>query len=143
MSKTIIRRATLDDAEVILEWRNDETTRMNSFSKEKIELDSHIKWFKRKLSEESCALFMLMDEDEAVGHIRIDRVNDIGEISYMIAPQKRGKGYGKMIINRCEGVIPEEINVLMGMVNNENEPSRKCFISNGYAEFSGGYKLLY
>ena len=137
MNKTIIREATLDDAEVILEWRNDETTRQKSFSKEKIELDSHIKWFIRKLSEESCSLFMLMDEDEVVGHIRIDRVDDIGKISYIIAPQKRSKGYGKMIINRCESVVPNGINVLMGMVNDENEPSRKCFISMVTPSFQG------
>ena len=46
-----LRPAVMDDAEIVLEWRNDETTRNNSFSKDIISLDVHKKWYKNKLDD--------------------------------------------------------------------------------------------
>lgn len=128
----------MDDAKVVLDWRNDELTRANSFSKDIIDLDSHLNWYKRKLDDDSCYLYILMDGEERIGQVRIDLVNDVGEISYMIAPESRGKGYGKDIIALCDGVKNGGAKVYMGLVEKDNEASKKCFIRNGYAEFVGG-----
>ena len=133
-----IRQASMNDAEIVLEWRNDETTRNNSFSKDVIDFETHKKWFRSKLEDESCFMYILEDASVKAGQIRIDKVNDVGEISYTIAPTKRGQGYGKKIISMLEDVIPTEIKVLMGLVEEQNVPSKKCFIANGYAEFFGG-----
>lgn len=138
-----LREADIDDAEIILEWRNDPITRENSFSKDLIAPKTHIKWFDGKLSDENCFMYILMDDTERVGQVRIDKVNDIGEISYMIAPNKRKMGYGKQIINLVEGVISSNIKVLVGLVETSNEASKKCFAANGYSEFSGGDIVCY
>ena len=110
MSEIKLRPVTKEDADIILEWRADE----------------------------KCHMYMLTDDDVPVGHIRIDRVNDIGEISYMTAPDKRGMGYGRKIIAECEKVLPDGISVLIGMTLKDNEGSVKCFTANGYSEFTGG-----
>lgn len=134
-----LRVATIQDAEVVLEWRNDKASRENSFSKGIIDLDSHMKWYQRKLQDDNCYLYILMDNDERIGQVRIDLVNGIGEISYMIAPEKRGNGYGKAIISLCDSVKDVMgAKAYMGLVNNDNEASKKCFVNNGYAEFTGG-----
>ncbi|MDO4166472.1 MAG: GNAT family N-acetyltransferase [Eubacteriales bacterium] len=138
-----LREATKDDADIILEWRNDPLTRNQSFSKGLIDRETHIQWFLNKLSDTNCFLFILMDGTERVGHLRIDKVNDIGEISYMIAPDKRKRGYGKKIIGLSERVVPHNINALIGLVQNTNESSKKCFISNHYSEFSAGDIICY
>ena len=131
-----LRKATLDDAKIILEWRNDPLTRENSFSKDLIDPETHIKWFNSKLSDENCFMFILVDGTERVGQLRIDKVNDIGEISYMIAPNKRKMGYGKQIIKLAEGAVSSDIKVLAGLVESSNEASKKCFIGNDYSEFT-------
>ena len=110
MSEIKLRPVTKEDADIILEWRADE----------------------------KCHMYMLTDDDVPVGHIRIDRVNDIGEISYMTAPDKRGMGYGRKIIAECEKILPDGISVLIGMTLKDNEGSVKCFTANGYSEFTGG-----
>ena len=133
-----LRKANIDDANIILEWRNDPLTRENSFSKEPIDPETHIKWFNSKLSDENCFMFILVDGTERVGQLRIDKVNDIGEISYMIAPNKRKMGYGKQIIKLAEGAVNSNIKVLVGLVESFNEASKKCFIVNNYSEFTGG-----
>ncbi len=129
-----LRRADLSDAEDVLKWRNDETTRKNSFSGEVISLSSHLKWFENKLSDKNCRLYIMMDEDRKVGNIRVDIENGVGEISYMIAPDCRRKGYGKKMIALVENEMPGEVEMLMGLTLKENQASGKCFLANGYAE---------
>ena len=138
-----LRDADINDAEIILEWRNDSLTRNNSFSKELIDYETHIKWYKSKLSDKDCYLYILMDDTETIGHLRIDRVNDVGRISYTIAPGKRKRGYGKRIIELSESVVTGEIKALAGIVESSNEPSKKCFIHNKYAEFANGDIYFY
>ena len=133
-----LRKANINDAYIILEWRNDPRTRQNSFSKEIIDMETHLKWFNAKLTDENCFIYILMDGEERVGQIRIDKANDVGEISYMIAPDKRNRGYGKTMLKLVDTVIDKRIHALTGLVEVANEPSRKCFIANGYSEFIGG-----
>ena len=138
-----LRPATIEDAEMILSWRNDEVTRANSFSGDVITYEAHMEWFRKKLADENCYLYIMTDDDECVGQARIDVVNDIGEISYMTAPGKRGKGYGRKIISLCEDAPNGGVRAYMGLVQKENEASRKCFLQNGYAEFNGGDIFCY
>ncbi len=143
MMDLFLRSADINDAAKILDWRNDTLTRDNSFSKELIDFDTHIKWYESKLSDESCSLFILMDGAEKIGHVRIDTVNDIGRISYTIAPDKRNMGYGKKIIELSEKAVSSRVKVLTGIVQSSNEPSKKCFRSNNYAEFFSGDIVSY
>ena len=141
-----LRKAVMDDAELILKWRNDEKTRENSFSSDVIALEDHIKWLSRKLEDPKCHMFMLEDDGESVGNIRLDVLDkdDVGEISYMIAPDKRGKGYGKKILALVEEEARSKgIKVLTGLVKDENVASRKCFENAGYACASGGTIAAY
>ncbi|WP_029231888.1 GNAT family N-acetyltransferase [Butyrivibrio sp. VCB2006] len=129
-----LRRATMDDALDVLVWRNDETTRQNSFTQDLISQEDHLKWFKRKLEDENCIMYILED-GTSVGSIRLDVTDNIGEISYMIAPDKRGKGYGKKILKLVEQTSEAgEIKSLVGFVNESNPASAKCFESNGYVK---------
>ncbi|MBO4309650.1 MAG: GNAT family N-acetyltransferase [Lachnospiraceae bacterium] len=134
----ILRKASFEDAKIILEWRNDRVTRENSFSKDIIDYETHIKWFASKLEDENCFMYMMESDEETVGQIRIDRVNGFGEISYMIAPAKRGMGYGKKILSLIENNLPDKVECLLGLVENQNGASKKCFEDNGYSVFPGG-----
>ena len=67
-----LRKAVMDDAELILKWRNDEMTRRNSFSSDVISMDNHVKWLERKFSDNKCLMYILEDDGAAVGHIRLD-----------------------------------------------------------------------
>ncbi|MCM1046226.1 MAG: GNAT family N-acetyltransferase [Candidatus Gastranaerophilales bacterium] len=138
-----LRDADINDAEIILEWRNDNFTRQHSFSKDVIDPETHLKWFRSKLADENCFMYMLMDDTECVGYLRIDQIRDIGEISYMIAPDKRKMGYGKQIIQLVEKLVNSKMNALVGLVEKSNEASKKCFTANDYAEFIGGDIVCY
>ncbi len=134
-----LRKAILDDALMVLEWRNDEITRKNSFNHEIIDTKSHINWFKKKLNDNSCFMFILEDENEPVGNIRVDLKKNVGEISYMIDPKMRGRGYGTIIIGLVEGeIIKLGIRTLVAFVRVENSASARCFDKNGYIKLNAG-----
>lgn len=128
----------MEDAMDIMKWRNDEQSRENSFTKDIIRIPEHLEWYKKKMSDEKCHLFILAADGENAGYIRIDCVNDFGEISYIIAPEKRGQGYGKEILALLEKNLPEGINGLVGFTLPKNAGSGKCFEYNGYSKFSAG-----
>ncbi len=148
-----LRRATIEDAEDVLRWRNDPTTRENSFTKDEIDLESHLKWFEKKLGQENCFMYILMENDNKAGNIRVDVEDGQGEISYMIAPDFRGKGYGKKIIGLVEETLAEaassgdenakQIRILKGLTLKENVASGKCFVANGYECSDDGDSLLF
>jgi RimJ/RimL family protein N-acetyltransferase len=133
-----LRRAVMSDAEAVLNWRNDEETRKNSFSKDKISLDTHKKWFEKKLSDENCVMYILMADEKPAGCIRVDMVDRIGEISYMIAPDMRRKGLGDMMLTLIDAYVPENVKVLTGFVDSKNIPSAKCFENNEYTKLIAG-----
>lgn len=142
-NKIFLRRATMEDALDILRWRNDETSRANSFTKDVIDLDSHKKWLSKKLSQKNCHMFIMMDGQDKVGNIRVDVTDDAGEISYLIAPEKRGKGYGKKIIALIEKEMPDEVKTLMGLTLKTNDASGRCFLASGYTASDAEDALCY
>ena len=136
--KLSLRAATMEDAMDIMRWRNDEQSRENSFSKDIIRIPEHLEWYKKKMSDEKCHLFILTADSEKAGYIRIDSSGDFGEISYIIAPEKRGQGLGKEILALLERSLPEGVNGLIGFTLPGNEGSRKCFEYNEYSRFMAG-----
>ena len=134
-----LRNATIEDAQDVFNWRNDPETRENSFNKEEIDLESHMLWFGKRLGRENTLMYILMNGNKKVGNIRIDIEGTTGEISYMIAPKARGKGYGKKILALLEKTLSEteageRINRLKGSVLKNNKASCRCFVSNGYTQ---------
>ena len=139
----ILRKADIEDAASILEWRNDESTRAASFSKDVIQWEDHIKWYEKKLSDENCLMFIAEDEGRSVGSLRIDINGNVGEISYMVAPAMRGKGYGTGILELSEKELPDCISALVGLVRKENQPSLKCFENNGYVKLNADTSVCF
>ncbi len=142
-----LRKANKDDAKQLLEWRNDEATRKNSFSSEVISLDEHLRWLDKRLKDPKCHMFILEDEGNALGNIRLDILDDegkIGEISYVIAPKFRGKGYGSKVLALVEEKAKEiGVSTLTGLVKAENTASRRCFEKQKYTSVVGGPIVTY
>lgn len=134
-----LREAIESDCDTIFEWANDEETRQNSFSTEKIEYADHLKWYEKVLKSDDIKQFiMVLDNGEIhtdVGQIRLRIKDDMAEISYSIAPEFRGAGYGKKIIE----LIKKEtsfrypfIRRLCAEIKPENTSSARCFLKNDF-----------
>lgn len=130
-----LRKAEATDVDLLFEWANDPEVRKNSFHSEMIDYSTHIKWFEKILTSNDILQFILMDDNVAVGQIRINIDKDEAEISYSIGSKFRGKGYGKRIIKELEAAIKisyPQINKLVARVKPHNIASKKVFEGEGY-----------
>ena len=99
----ILREASMEDAAIILEWRNDPVTVANSITKCGVTPEAHLKWMENVIQNPLRKLFILEVDGYPVGQLRLDlKENSIAEISYGLGADHRGKGYGRLLIEQAE-----------------------------------------
>lgn len=82
----------MDDAELLLKWRNDPAVRASSFTTAPVELEGHKAWLASKLG--TARLYIAEAHGVPVGQIRID--GDV--LSFSVASEHRGQGYGTAMV---------------------------------------------
>jgi RimJ/RimL family protein N-acetyltransferase len=109
-----LRPATIHDAQLLYDWRNDEETKAQSFNGGYIGWESHLTWFNIRLDDPNCLLYVGEEEGEPIGYIRADDWGEGSvELSYVIAPKHRGHRHGKrMVIAFVEKHLPHKRLVL-------------------------------
>lgn len=133
MKKKLVLRCALEsDCDLLYHWANDPETRKNSLNTEKIPYENHCQWFAGKLQDNKCDIFICEYEEEPVGQIRLDYQDHIAVISYSIAKDFRGRGFGSEMLFLAEGQVKDKTTRLMGVVKTENIASQRAFEKNGY-----------
>jgi RimJ/RimL family protein N-acetyltransferase len=94
----VIRQATAKDRDLLLVWRNDPETRLNSHNTVTVTADEHATWFAQSLASSSRRLFIAEDHGIPVGVVRVDLVTDYYELSWTVAPDARRQGLGKIMV---------------------------------------------
>lgn len=95
------RKATIGDAKILFEWRNDPKTRANSFNTEPILWKNHIKWLEKILANPNHVLLLYEKDKKPVGTVRIDMEENSAELSWTVAPKARGQKIGKQMIKQA------------------------------------------
>jgi len=94
----LYRPATLDDARLLFDWRNDEITRAMSRADSPIEWNAHLSWLGDRLKRPTPHLYIAERDGIPVGTFRLDGK----EISYTVAPEWRGNGIGLSMIVQAQ-----------------------------------------
>jgi RimJ/RimL family protein N-acetyltransferase len=109
----ILRQAVAEDAALLFEWRNDSLTRENSENTAEVALGEHNGWFRAALSDPDYFIYLAMADDLPVGVVRAEHKENAWLLSWNIAPQWRGRGFGlemvMAIIEKTEGLIRARI----------------------------------
>lgn len=113
------RAATMDDADFLLEIKNDpETRRFAVVTHDEIKKADHLKWLKKHLEE----ILIVEELDQRAGMFRI---SEDFEVSINLSPQFRGRGLGRKIMQFCpKGVWAKIVN--------GNVPSMRLFLGSGF-----------
>jgi RimJ/RimL family protein N-acetyltransferase len=132
----VLRQATADDAELLLTWRNEPTTRQASFDTGNVDRETHIRWLDRRLTDPRCVLLIVTIDGEPAGQLRIDlEDNDKATVSIGLAPRARGRRLAAPALRLAEPVAREHGAVrLVAQVKADNEPSLRAFRRSGYHE---------
>ena len=132
MGGCMIRRSTIQDSEIIWKWRNDEQTRLMSFSSDLIPWESHSEWYKKALNNSNRVIY-IYELGNPVAVVRFDIEDKIAEISINVSPKHRGKGVGTMAIRESLPCIKEcGVDLVIAKIKTINEPSIKCFTKVGF-----------
>lgn len=130
-------KAGKEHALLLFEWANDGQVRRNAFHTEAISYDTHIKWLSSKLNDPYCQIFICKKDNDNIGQLRLEINGETAVISYSVAKEHRGKGYGPEIIGQTEEIIDglkpaQNVKYLVGYVKPENIASQRCFEKNGF-----------
>lgn len=94
-----IRAATKNDAQLLFEWRNEASARMQSRNTVETTWEDHLAWVTKVITGRIPAQHLYVVENKEnmpVGTVRSDATEEgYTEISYTVAPEWRGKGVGR------------------------------------------------
>ena len=136
-----IRFANIDDIKKVFDLSNDDLVRKNSIHKEKLEWESHIEWFYKRIVKQDEPFYIVEDENKNfIGQVRIDKSNNEYIISVSILPEFRGQGFAPTIIK--EAVKKSKLKNITAYIYRDNVSSIKSFEKAGFKN-SGFQKIEY
>jgi UDP-2,4-diacetamido-2,4,6-trideoxy-beta-L-altropyranose hydrolase len=131
-----LRPARPDDCRLVWQWANEPATRSASFSSAPIPWEEHQTWFRGKLTDPACLLYVALDAaGKPVGQIRFEETENAAVISVSLGDQFHGLGYGPQII-RCgarEVFTRRAVERIDAFVRTDNQVSYRAFIKAGFS----------
>lgn len=134
-----LREISVEDAEYIVLWRSDPQVYRYFKEPRKITLHQHIQWFKESYCLNNNRVdFIVLDSDQApVGTVGViwDEGSKTAEVSYLIAPEHRGKGLAsKALYALCAFAKKRwDVDQFTACIHQQNLPSQKFIEAQGFA----------
>ncbi len=125
--KVSLRNVKKADIELIFKWRNSPKVRQMMFNSEPLDHGKHVEFWDKKLkTKELC--YIIEDEGEAVGIVRLDKRDDAFEVDIIVDPKQNGKGFGTAALKAITRLATEKgIRKLLARIKEENVASKKAF----------------
>lgn len=119
-----LRHATVDDARLLFNWRNEPLARAMSVNTEPVTWEAHLQWLSARLARPVPGLYICEDEGSARGMVRVDD----DQISYSIDLNFRGKGVATRMLTLARHHFgPKRARIKLG-----NEASAKAATKAGH-----------
>ncbi len=142
-----VRRADIDDARRLHNWRNDPAVRAVSFSSEPIAYEDHLGWLERTLADGREIILVGMMGPAPVGSLRYRLDVAAATVSIVIAPDYRGRGLGADLLLAGEAFLRgagASIAEIRAEIRPDNGSSVRVFEKAGFrCAFEGEERLMY
>ena len=135
IDKIKITRATIDDILDLFELVNDPEVRKNSFNQEKIDIETHEKWFNNRVDNDDFLLLVARNGVNFIGSIRFEKdIDNKFIISIQIHKNFRGKGLGKKLLqNAIKKLFNQKENpIIIAKIKSNNLSSIKIFSDSNF-----------
>ena len=139
------RRATREDAPMILAWRNDPYVRSVSRDTGEIGWQAHRAWFERVVASPDHLMLIAEKNAMPIGVVRFDRLADRRyEISLYLNPIVAGRKLGLPMIGAAQQALSREAAcdlVILAETLPGNAVSQRLFRNAGYAQSGNHFEL--
>lgn len=108
-----LRKAVYNDWPLLLDWRNDYSTRSNCQDDYIVEEEGHKKWLRLKLAEPGFEIYVAISNNIPVGTIRSEprSTDGMSKVSWMIGPEYRNRGFGLEMVRLYISKLDEKIKI--------------------------------
>lgn len=139
-----LRRARVEDAQTLLDWRNEPATRVMSLTTAAIGWAEHIRWFRSRLQSGRSEILLLQARELPVGQVRFDLEPDHAVLSYSLDPIVRGRGWSRWLVSQAVQRLRESHPgvIVRAQVKPENTASTKVFTGLGWTAVAAPAGLL-
>lgn len=145
--KTYLRPATVDDAEMIVNWRNLDEVMKYSVNRDPFTVEGHLNWVKKHIDTGDTVQFIicLKESDRPIGSTYlkdIDRTKKSAEYGVFIGDTSvRGRGIGTEVLNlTVEYAFGSlELDEVRAEVLEYNDISLRHFLHNGFHKDDEAY----
>lgn len=138
-----MRRAKIQDSEMILAWRNSEAVRANSKNSAEIPEEQHRDWFSRAVSDPGRILLIAEHDGDPVGLVRYDIDSDRARVSVFMDPGRIGCGLGSTMLRQGSDWLAghdPRIREIRAEILPTNHRSQAAFERAGYKKFLYEYR---
>lgn len=137
-ARLTIRRAIVDDARRIWEWRYAGDVARYYKSRDVPAYSGHLRWFENALDDPGRLLLIACRDGEPVAHVRLDRQPDDPATvlaSIYVSPACRGQGIaGPSLRGALEYATRNGVFRFLAQVHHDNQASMKLFEACGFAQ---------
>lgn len=135
-----LRYAGIEDADMLLRWRNDPTTRLFSRNTNPVATSEHQRWLRQVVDGDGRKLFVAEEDGVPVGTARLDKISESElELSWTVAPGHRGCGIGKAIVIEAVSRVDQ---TLVAEIRKDNLASVKIAQAAGFRMIGESKGLL-
>ena len=140
-----IRRTKPQDVDLYYNWINEIEVREQSFSSRFVDFEDHIDWFRKKLSDDNCLMFVGELANVPVGQVRFENnlTDKNSVIGISIDKNSRGKGVSTELLVQSSNyflkTFPEY--TITAYIKEDNLKSISAFTKAGF-EFSAKFNYM-
>lgn len=140
-----LRKATLNDADMLLGWRNAVENRRYSLDQKIINQEEHVNWLTEILSDSKMFLLIAESDKKPLGVMRYDIIGSTATVSIYLKPGEAGKGIGSAILqNGCIWLRQQvpSVEIVEAKILSDNIASIKAFEKTGFKQSYTVYKKV-
>ena len=130
-----IQSARETDVEQLFYLSNDQTVRRYSLNHKKIKWESHMRWFKERLSNNNYVIYIIELFGYFIGQVRfkIDRSRREAVISVSLTSKARGLGLSSLVIQKALLLFRRyHVPIIKAYILKDNVISEKSFQRAGF-----------
>jgi len=130
-----LRQAKEDDCGLLFQWVNEPAVRNASFNSNAIDWAEHCQWFRRKIEDPSCIIFVATDEaEQPLGMARFEIEGKEATISISLDARFRRQRLGTKLVAKASQKIMtlKNLDRIKAYIKIENTASFHAFWNAGY-----------